>query len=78
VNRTDLSRKEQKIEIALDLAASGRVQRQGSGWIVRSHTDNFYWVKADATGRLSCTCADHVLNQRTCKHCWAVRFAQRS
>src|SRR5437870_3171667 len=56
-----------------DMAATLRLDRAGSLWIVPSRTGNGRYTVDRGAG--TCKCPDYELRRRRCKHLWAVEFA---
>jgi transposase len=58
----------------LQIAKSGGVVRNGSGWLVPSQSGkNRYYVTLD-TGSPHCTCPDYEIQRERCKHVFAVEY----
>lgn len=55
------------------IAERARIVKQGDGWIVPSQSDNGrYRIAVGTDGKPHCTCPDHELRAKRCKHMIAV------
>jgi hypothetical protein len=62
----------------LEIAATKKLSKKGSLWLVPSSTGvGTYVVDPTAHGEATCTCPDYELHQAPCKHVYAVEFTIR-
>lgn len=62
----------------LEIAATVRLRRKGSAWMVPSQTGNGDIYTVDLKGDDStCSCPDHETRRVKCKHIYAVEFSSR-
>lgn len=58
----------------LELAATKRIKKAGTMWVVPSQTSQGRYHVTRAKDGYRCTCPDHELTGLRCKHSWAVEF----
>src|SRR5687767_14063311 len=60
----------------VQLALTNRIRQQGESWTVPSQSGDGsrYTVRLGDAPR--CTCPDHTLRKRTCKHIYAVEYTR--
>lgn len=62
----------------LEIAATMKVRRKGSVWMVPSQTSDGTTYTVDLKGEApKCSCPDHEVNQKKCKHIFEAEFSIR-
>jgi transposase len=62
----------------LEIAATMKLRRNGSAWMVPSQTSDGTTYTVDLNGEVSkCSCPDNEINQKKCKHIFAAEFTIR-
>lgn len=59
----------------MHIAATARIVKKGKEWIVPSQSMNGRYTVTKEAGVFRCSCPDHELRQKMCKHVFAVQFA---
>lgn len=61
----------------MQIAATSHIVKKGKAWVVPSQSMNGKYLVTKEAGVFKCSCPDHELRQKMCKHAFAVQFATK-